>query len=367
MPIDGPFALRDRPRAPAAAGRPINPGCLQAEILEWFAEHRRQLVGREDREPWRVLVLEVMSQQTQIERSLAGSAAFCSCFPTPAALATASPADAVRAWAGLGYNRRALALRSAAQQIVERHGGHVPGDIKALDDLPGIGPYTARAVAARAFGVRVIPVDVNVRRVLGRMLGRPRGATEAREIQALADAIAAAQSAHVDGGAAPGPLHTGQLSGASSPPYPGDIADALMDLAAALCKPRAPDCAACPLLSWCTWAVIASRAATAGLSAVTGEGASTTARSADTTVCEVGSSESNLRSRPAALPFSATRRWLRGQLLRELRTAPPGTWLSIEGARGPHAHASVRETLATLATEGFVELDERGHARLSET
>ncbi len=367
MPIDGLFALRDRPRAPAAAGIPIDPDRLQAAILEWFAEHGRPLAGREDREPWRVLVLEVMSQQTQIERSLAGSSAFCSRFPTPAALATASPADAVRAWAGLGYNRRALALRSAAQRIVERHGGDVPGDVKALDDLPGIGPYTARAVAARAFGVRVIPVDVNVRRVLGRMLGRPRGAAEAREIQALADAIAAAEGAYFDDRAAPGPLHTGQPSGASSPRYPGDIADALMDLAAALCRPRAPDCAACPLRSWCTWAVIASRVTTAGLSAVTGKGASTIAGRADTTVSEVGSSESNVRSRSAAPPFSATRRWLRGQLLRELRTAPPGTWLSIEGARGSHAHVSVRETLATLATEGFVELDERGHARLSET
>ncbi|HXQ95727.1 MAG TPA: hypothetical protein VN800_02270, partial [Candidatus Acidoferrales bacterium] len=329
---------------------------------------------------------------------------FCNRFPTPNTLAAASPADAIRAWAGLGYNRRALALRAAAQRIVEQHGGGVPSDVDALENLPGVGPYTARAVAARAFGVRVIPVDVNVRRVLGRMLGRnpgePSGTGGAgslagvREVQALADALAEAEGSPISRG---GPLgaphaadaartaevrhagdapHAGRLNRVSRPPHPGDVADALMDLAAAVCRPRAPDCAACPLVPWCTWAAAANGAAPAGPSAtgaapvrptaVTRHSALTPPGRGGSLVATAVLKATETRPRTAVPPFVTTRRWLRGQLLRELATAPPGAWLAIQGARGRHAPASVRETLASLATEGFVELDERGNARLSE-
>ncbi|HXQ95780.1 MAG TPA: hypothetical protein VN800_02550, partial [Candidatus Acidoferrales bacterium] len=123
MAFHGPSPSLVRPGAPVpvAPGVPIDPGLLRAAVLAWFAANGRPLAGRGDREAWRVLVLEVMSQQTQIERSLAGAAVFCNRFPTPNTLAAASPADAIRAWAGLGYNRRALALRAAAQRIVEQH------------------------------------------------------------------------------------------------------------------------------------------------------------------------------------------------------------------------------------------------------
>ena len=329
--------------APLGAGvAPIEPRDVRDAILAWSATHGRALPGRNVRDPWRVLVLEVMSQQTQFDRSLEAAAAFCRRFPDAATLAGAPAADAVRAWAGLGYNRRALALRAAAQRIVERHAGIVPDTLEALHDLPGVGPYTARAVAARAFGAPVMPVDVNVRRVLGRVLGaaEPHG-QGAREIQAFADAMATA-----GGLAAP--------TGASGGIHPGDLADAVMDLAVAVCRPRRPDCGACPLAARCRW--LASGAAT---NDVAGPAGGATARSRP-----AGASGDSGR-RPA--PFIATRRWLRGQLLRELRDLPPGSWLVIEGGRGPHSHAAVRETVAVLESEGFVELDPEGRARLSES
>ena len=298
---------------------------LHGAVLRWFAAHRRPLAGRETREPWRVLVIEVMSQQTQIERSLLRAEAFCERYPAPEALARASAADVVRAWAGLGYNRRALALREAARAIVEHHGGRVPSGLPDLVALPGIGPYTARAVAARSHGAAVMPIDVNVRRVLGRLMGTARPA----EMQALGDAIA------------------GALPAADPPAHPGDVADALMDVAAGVCRPRDPVCVACPLRPWCAWH---ARAAAAAL-----EPDVIAARPAR------GSRQGGFGT-----PFPETRRWLRGQLLRELREQPAGAWSSIEGERGAHGHAAVREVLGTLADEGFVEIDERGRARLAE-
>lgn len=347
---------------------PIEPRDVRDSILAWSAAHGRSLPGREVREPWRVLVLEVMSQQTQFDRSLDAAAVFCRRFPDPATLAGASAADAVRAWAGLGYNRRALALRGAAQRIVERHAGIVPDTLEALRDLPGVGPYTARAVAARAFGAPVMPVDVNVRRVLGRVLwagGPPdRGA---REIQAFADAMAA------DGAIpAAGPV-AGAMAGStgtSGAVHPGDVADAVMDLAVAVCRPRRPDCRACPLAARCRWlesgAARSDVAGPGGPTASPRAGASPREGARTRAGANPRAGASPPKSRPRPVPFIATRRWLRGQLLRELRDLPPGSWLAIEGDRGSHPHAAVRETVAALQSEGFVELDPEGRARLSE-
>jgi A/G-specific adenine glycosylase len=305
---------------------------LRAALLAWFAAHGRTLPEREAREPWRVLVSEVMSQQTQIARSLQAAATFCAHFPTPQSLAEASPAEAVRAWAGLGYNRRALALRAAAQAIVERHASRIPADPAALLDLPGIGPYTARAIAARAYGLPVMPVDVNVRRVLGRLLG----AADAATVQALGDAIAGSAARN-------GPAR------AEPTAHPGEIADALMDLAALVCRPRRPDCPACPFEPHC------AQAASAGQLVGGAAGGAPDRRPRP----------ERPRSTPPT-PFPRSRRWLRGQLLRELRLAPPGAWLAIEGDRGMHGHTAVREALGALAAEGFVELDQAGRARLAE-
>jgi A/G-specific adenine glycosylase len=152
--------MPDRPALPAAA---------RAAILGWYAERGRPLAFRRTTDPYAILVSEAMAQQTQASRAAASWERFMATFPTVGALAAASPADVLRAWAGLGYDRRALALWRAARVIVEDHDGRVPSSVEELQALPGVGPYTARAVAALAYGVPVGAVDVNVRRVLGRV------------------------------------------------------------------------------------------------------------------------------------------------------------------------------------------------------
>ena len=198
-----------------------------------------------------------------------------------------------------------------------------------------------------------MPIDVNVRRVLGRLMGTARPAA----MQAFGDAIAGAQPASdapattdaaVSSGAPSGLPGSRDTSGGAVPAaHPGDVADALMDVAAAVCRPRDPDCDACPLHPWCAWHARSEAAATepGAIAALPARGR---------------------RRAESGTPFPQTRRWLRGQLLRELRDQPAGAWASIEGKRGTHGHAAVREVLATLAGEGFVELDERGRARLAE-
>ncbi|MGC8634907.1 MAG: hypothetical protein ACP5VP_09635 [Candidatus Limnocylindrales bacterium] len=361
------------------SGRPpaLDPPAIAGALLAWATVSGRVLPGRESRDPWYVLVVEVMSQQTQIERALEAAGAFCTRFPSPGALATASAADLLRAWGGLGYNRRALALRAAAQAMVATHGGRVPEDAAALLDLPGVGPYTARAVLARTIGQPVMPLDVNVRRVLGRVLQETSPAALAQLGDGIAAAAAAATAmyrdpdrhhrphthrvADGDPSATPSGGPSGAPPGAPSgppgarisahpgteradwtvPPGPGRVADALMDLAATICRPQNPGCAVCPLAPWCGW----HREHPAG---------------------DPREPRANSPRNTADRPFRETRRWLRGQLLRELRAAPAGRWSRLEGSRGVHDAPAVQETLATLAREGFVELDAAGRARLSE-
>ena len=147
-------------------------------IADWFAAGHRPLPWRAEGFPaWGVLVSEFMLQQTPVARVIPRLEEWLARWPTPADLAAVPPGDAVRAWDRLGYPRRALNLHAASVAITERHGGVVPSDVDALLALPGVGPYTARAVAAFAYGVRVPVVDVNVRRVLARAVrgvGRTR-------------------------------------------------------------------------------------------------------------------------------------------------------------------------------------------------
>src|SRR5215217_3823811 len=140
----------------------------RARVLAWFEEAGRDLPWRATRDPYRVLVAEVLAQQTQAARAAAAWPRFLERFPDVHALAAAAPAEVLRAWQGLGYNRRALALRATAQAVGERGGW--PGTVEGLAALPGVGPYTARAVACFALGLRVAPVDTNVARVLARSL-----------------------------------------------------------------------------------------------------------------------------------------------------------------------------------------------------
>ncbi|MBI2778016.1 MAG: A/G-specific adenine glycosylase [Chloroflexi bacterium] len=289
---------------------PAVPESMRRAILEWFDADARSLAFRGSTDPWAILVSEAMAQQTQAARAAEAWTRFLAAFPTAAALAEASPADVLRAWRGLGYNRRALALRAAAIAIVADHGGRVPGDLDALQRLPGVGPYTGRAVAALAFGRRVGAVDTNVRRVLNRAVGGQPDAFTPGELQAVADASVPAER-------------------------PGVWTHALMDLGATLCRPRAPRCGVCPARPWC-------RAAQRG----------TTERPRATRTN--GSGTVRAVPEPAA-PFVTTSRWLRGRILEVLRDAEAGAWARIETPFGAHDAPAVEVAIRSLARDGLLE------------
>ena len=194
-------------------------------VLAWWEGRRRDLPWRATRDPWAVLVCEVMAQQTQVARVAQRWAPFLERFPTPAACAAAPVAEVLRRWSGLGYNRRALALHACATAVVERHGGSLPRSVDELLALPGVGPYTARAVSAFAFEDDHGIVDTNTARVLARWAGAP---LRARAVQAAADA-------------------------AVPPGRAWAWNQAMLDLGATVCRRRAPDCGACPVAGACTW------------------------------------------------------------------------------------------------------------------
>lgn len=204
---------------------PFDPG-FQETLGSWGQATRRDLPWRRTRDPWAILVSELMLQQTQVSRVAPRWAAFLERFPTPTACATAAVGDVVRAWSGLGYNRRAVNLHRAAAACVERFGGRLPSSLDGLQSLPGVGPYTARAVLAFSGEVDVGVVDTNAARVLARAVaGRP---LTGREVQQLADTLV--------------------------PPGGGWAWNqAMLDLGATVCRRRAPRCADCPVAEACRW------------------------------------------------------------------------------------------------------------------
>lgn len=145
---------------------------FQRHILDWYDTFKRDLPWRDDPDPYHILVSEIMLQQTQVDRVIPKYLAFLARFPTLQSLAAASVADVLRQWQGLGYNRRALNLKRAADVAVREYGGTLPATVEGLEALPGIGKYTARAVASFAFRLQVPVVDTNVRRVLAGFAGR---------------------------------------------------------------------------------------------------------------------------------------------------------------------------------------------------
>jgi A/G-specific adenine glycosylase len=201
----------------------------QDALLDWYAAGHRELPWRHTRDPYRILLSEIMLQQTQAERVVPKYQAFLERFPTLQALADAPSSEVIRAWSGLGYNRRALNLQRACRAVVEEHGGVMPRTVEELARLPGVGPYTAGAVACFAFDADVGFVDTNIRRVLQRVVAGPdvpQPPLSERE--------------------------TRELAQRSVPPGRGHAWNqALMELGATLCRARATECQRCPVARWC--------------------------------------------------------------------------------------------------------------------
>jgi A/G-specific adenine glycosylase len=201
----------------------------RASLLRWYRRHRRNLPWRQSRDPYSIWIAETMLQQTRSETVLRYYQGFLRRFPSVSALARAPESAVLAAWSGLGYYARARNVRLAARQIVARHEGKLPGDQQALRALPGIGRYTAGAVASIGFGIATPVVDGNVARVLARHF-KIRGAIRAPKVTAALWQIA---------------------EGLVDRSSPGDWNQALMELGARLCTPRAPACPRCPLQPSC--------------------------------------------------------------------------------------------------------------------
>ena len=293
-------------------------------VLAWFARAGRDLPWRATRDPYRVLVAEVLAQQTQAARAAAAWPRFLERFPDVGALAAAPAAEVLRAWQGLGYNRRALALRRTAQAVEERGGW--PETVEELAALPGVGPYTARAVACFALGLPLAPVDTNVARVLARSLaGTDPAELTAAARQRLADQAMppAGRGPDVPGAADPSGLAWAWSS-------------ALMDVGALHCRPR-PRCPGCPLEPTCRWRAL-------------------------------GAAAPPPRPRAQAPFATSDRRW-RGAVVRALAGAPDGldrTTLAdtVQAAAAERPAGWFDTLLERLESEGMVATGPDGRVRL---
>jgi A/G-specific adenine glycosylase len=224
---------KDKPAAPRKndGDAPRAAGPDPASLLAWYDRHRRRLPWRalpgEAADPYRVWLSEIMLQQTTVTAVAPYYARFLARFASVGALAAADIEDVRKLWAGLGYYARARHLHACAQAVVARHGGAFPAAEEDLLALPGIGPYTAAAVAAIAFGRPASPVDGNVERVIARLYAVEDELPNAKPaIRALAQRL-------------------------RPPQRPGDFAQAMMDLGATICTPKNPACALCPFMGAC--------------------------------------------------------------------------------------------------------------------
>jgi A/G-specific adenine glycosylase len=213
----------------AVAGSVAAPSALHRALLRWYRAHGRPLPWRRTSDPYRILVSEMMLQQTQVARVREKLPEWFRAFPTVRALAMASRREVLLAWSGLGYNRRSLHLHAAAKALLETNDGRVPADLQQLLALPGIGRYSAHAVLCFAFRLRVPVVDVNIRRVFSRVLlrrARHDDMLSEQEAWDVAETLLPPRAYH-------------------------DWNQALMDIGALFCTARAPRCEACPLRRHC--------------------------------------------------------------------------------------------------------------------
>jgi A/G-specific adenine glycosylase len=317
-----------QPRAAATAEAEGRRARAHSALLAWYArEGRAGLPWRATRDPYAILVSEVMLQQTQVERVIPKYLAFLERFPTLAALAEAPTADVIREWAGLGYNMRAVRLQEVARQAQREYSGHLPSALDDLMRLKGIGRYTAGAVAAFAFGAQVATVDTNIRRTLWRILRGiepavwPAGERATRETLALAE-------------------------WALPPGRAYDWQQALMDLGATICVARRPACERCPLTDCCAaWAEVAavtlfpSGEALARLrderaASQSSDGTPDEAQVAETAAPYATPQRRRQQTPQQAQPFTSSTRYFRGRIIAALRALEPGASLSL-GELGP--------------------------------
>jgi A/G-specific adenine glycosylase len=199
---------------------------VRTRLLRWYRRNKRDLPWRRSDDPYAIWISEVMLQQTRVEVVIPYFERFLIRFPTPSTLARASEEQVLAAWGGLGYYRRARSLRTAAQIVVREHGGHLPSDVATLRTLPGIGRYTAGAIASIAFGKPEPVLDGNVKRVLCRLQGSNGPGGEGWLWELATELV-------------------------RDSPDPGTVNQGLMELGATVCTPRRPACASCPVSSLC--------------------------------------------------------------------------------------------------------------------
>jgi A/G-specific adenine glycosylase len=269
-------------------------------LLTWFEANRRDLPWRHTDDPWLILASEVMLQQTQVRRVIPKFEEFCRRWPTPSAMAAATPAEVIAFWSGLGYNRRALNLWKAATVVARDLGGTMPTDEASLLALPGVGAYTAAAVMAFAWNGDAVAIDTNVKRVFSRVFTGGEFAP-APEEDALAQLIAKA-------------LPRGHARAWHS---------ALMDFGATICTSRSPGCGTCPFVAGCRAKALAASGAVAGRRLV----------------------------RPQS-KFKGSRRELRGGIIRTLAMA--GAPLDADAIRDEVGGAAFDRCLGELLRDGLV-------------
>jgi A/G-specific adenine glycosylase len=307
---------------------------IRQSLMTWFAESARDLPWRRTRDPYHIMVAEIMLQQTQVDRVVPKYLAFLELFPTVEALAAAPTAAVIRAWAGLGYNRRAVNLQRTARAVLEQHGGRFPRDVATLRQLPGIGPYTAGAIACFAFEQDIAFMDTNIRRVVLRLFVGP----ECGDAMSAARLLARAQEA--------------------IPPNHGwTWNQAIMELGALICTAAAPACWRCPVRMSCR--DYAARRATD--EQLFGE------------VAAIGQPRGPRRvAERREAPFAGSRRFYRGRIVAALRQIPPGQSLSFAelGQRVKENFSDadrdwLRGLVEGLARDGLLLLED-GTARLPE-
>ncbi len=201
----------------------LRPASISAPILRWYSRFGRTLPWRDEKNPYRILVSEVMLQQTQVSRVAEKYPGFIGRFPTISSLARAKTSTVIRAWKGMGYNNRAVRLQLLAKSVTQLHSSKLPRDVEALQSLPGIGKYTAHAIACFAYRRQVPVVDTNVRRVLTRLFP---SWTKNADIWEIAERVLPRRRAY-------------------------DWNQALMDLGSTICTAHSPKCSACPVSDLC--------------------------------------------------------------------------------------------------------------------